>query len=220
MLPNPINCDEVYEMNKMVKLLGLSMAGLSLMMAANLTLANPAVGETAPDFELVDTNGANVALSSLKGKTVVLEWTNHQCPYVKKHYSSGNMQALQKEAVADDVVWVSVISSGEGKQGYVSDEQANSLSTERDASPTHVLLDSSGDIGKLYRAKTTPHMFIINPEGNVAYMGGIDDIPSADSADIEDANNYVRVALGEMKEGQPISTATSRPYGCSIKYKS
>lgn len=207
-------------MNKMMKLVSLSMAGLSLMMAANLTLANPAVGKTAPDFELVDTNGDNVALSSLKGKTVVLEWTNHQCPYVKKHYSSGNMQALQKEAVADDVVWVSVISSGEGKQGYVSDEQANSLSTERGASPTHVLLDSSGDIGKLYRAKTTPHMFIINPEGNVAYMGGIDDIPSADSADIEDANNYVRIALGEMKEGQPISTATSRPYGCSIKYKS
>ena len=204
-------------MKAMTKLLSIS-AGV--LMAANLAFAAPEVGKTAPDFDLVDTQGNTVALSSLQGKTVVMEWTNHQCPFVKKHYESGNMQALQKEAVADDVVWVSVISSAQGNQGYVDAEQADALTAERDASPTHVLLDASGDLGRLYDARTTPHMFVINAEGQVAYMGGIDDVPSADKADIDGAENYVRTALGEIKSGQAVTTATTRPYGCSVKYDS
>ena len=204
-------------MNAMTKLLSIS-AGV--LMAANLAFAAPEVGKTAPDFDLVDTQGNTVALSSLQGKTVVMEWTNHQCPFVKKHYESGNMQALQKEATADDVVWVSVISSAQGNQGHVDAEQADALTAERDASPTHVLLDESGDLGRLYEARTTPHMFVINAEGQVAYMGGIDSIPSADKADIDGAENYVRTALGEIKSGQAVTTATTRPYGCSVKYDS
>jgi len=204
-------------MNAMTKLLSIS-AGV--LMAANLAFAAPEVGKTAPDFDLVDTQGNTVALSSLQGKTVVMEWTNHQCPFVKKHYESGNMQALQKEATADDVVWVSVISSAQGNQGHVDAEQADALTAERDASPTHVLLDASGDLGRLYEARTTPHMFVINAEGQVAYMGGIDSIPSADKADIDGAENYVRTALGEIKSGQAVTTATTRPYGCSVKYDS
>ena len=205
-------------MKAMMKLLSVSTAGV--LMAANLAFAAPEVGKAAPDFEVIDTQGNTVALSSLQGKTVVMEWTNHQCPFVKKHYESGNMQALQKEAVADDIVWVSVISSAEGNQGYVDAEQANSLTAERDASPTHVLLDPSGDLGRQYEARTTPHMFVINAEGQVAYMGGIDDIPSADKADIDGAENYVRTALSEIKSGQAVTTATTRPYGCSVKYDS
>jgi len=130
------------------------------------------------------------------------------------------MQALQKEAVADDVVWVSVISSAEGNQGHVDAETADGLTAERDAAPTHVLLDPSGDLGRLYEARTTPHMFVIDAEGQLAYMGGIDDIPSADQADIDGAENYVRTALTELKNGQAVSTSTTRPYGCSVKYDS
>ena len=207
-------------MNKLIKLLSLPILGFIALSAANIANALPEAGQPAPDFEVVDTNGDTVSLSELKGKTVVLEWTNHQCPFVVKHYGSGNMQTLQKEAVSDDVVWVSVISSGEGKQGYVDAEKANQLSAERDASPSHILLDPTGELGHLYAAKTTPHMFVINAEGNVAYMGGIDSIPTADSADIPNATNYVRTALGEIKDGKPVSTSASRPYGCSVKYKS
>ena len=149
-----------------------------------------------------------------------MEWTNHQCPYVAKHYGSGNMQGLQGEAANDDIVWVSLISSAEGKQGYVDAEQANQLTSDRNAAPSHVVLDPSGDIGRLYKARTTPHMFVINTEGTLAYMGGIDDKPTADKADIKIANNYVRAALNEIKQGKAISTPTSRPYGCCLLYTS
>lgn len=198
----------------------MSIVSLGLLLATNLTFAKPVIGEAAPDFELVDTNGNNVALSSLKGKTVVMEWTNHQCPYVRKHYNSNNMQSLQKQVVSDDVVWITVNSSAQGKQGYLNAEQANELILEEGALPTHYLLDPSGDLGKSYAAKTTPHMYIINAEGTLSYMGGIDDTPTADRADIAGAKNYVRAAFKEIRDGKEVSSPSTRPYGCSVKYKS
>ena len=207
-------------MNKLNKFLSLPLLGFLAFAMASTVSAAPEVGKTAPDFNVLNINGDTVTLSELQGKTVVLEWTNHECPFVLKHYESGNMQALQKEAVNDGVVWVSVISSGEGKQGYVNAEKANALSVERGASPTHILLDPAGDLGHLYSAKTTPHMFVIAADGKLAYMGGIDSIASADKADIATADNYVRAALGEMKSGKAVSTPSTRPYGCSVKYKS
>ena len=205
-------------MKKFISFLTLPLLSVIALTLSTVVNAAPTIGDAAPDFTVADTNGNSVALSELRGKTVVLEWTNHECPYVKKHYGSGNMQALQSEAVSDDVVWVSVISSAQGKQGYVDATQANQLSTDRKASPSHILLDPQGELGQLYDARTTPHMFVISAEGQLAYMGGIDDKPTADKADIEGANNYVRAALSEVKEGKAVSTSTSRPYGCSVKY--
>jgi len=203
-----------------MKYMSCVVASAAMVLTANIAFAKPEIGEAAPDFKVMDTNGKEVSLSSLKGKTVVLEWTNHECPFVKKHYGSDNMQVLQKESTGEDVVWVSVISSGEGLQGYVEAAEANSLTKSRDAAPSHVLLDPSGELGKLYAAKTTPHMYIVNPEGNLAYMGGIDDTPSADKADVKTAKNYVRTALTEMKDGKEVTNASTRPYGCSVKYSS
>ena len=148
----------------------------------------------------MDSKGNTVSLSDLRGKTVVLEWTNNECPYVVKHYGSGNMQKLQTEASKDGVVWLSVISSAPGKQGHVSGAEADALTRSRKAAPAHVLLDEKGEIGKQYAARTTPHMFVINPEGTLVYMGGIDNRPTADKADIEGATNYVRPCLAVRKE--------------------
>ncbi len=180
--------------------------------------AAPTVGQQAPTFSAVDSSGQTVNLQDLKGKFVVLEWTNDGCPFVKKHYDSGNMQSLQKQAAADGAVWLSVVSSAPGKQGYVSGAQADELSTSRNAQPTHVLLDPSGDVGRLYEAKTTPHMFIVDPEGTLVYAGGIDSIPSADPADIPKATPYVQVALAEAIAGKPVTQAVTKPYGCAVKY--
>jgi peroxiredoxin len=176
------------------------------------------VGQPAPDFTGVDSNGNQHTLSQYKGKTVVLEWTNHDCPYVKKHYNSGNMQKLQQQASADGVVWLSVISSRPGKQGHVSGAKANKLTQSRNAAPTAVILDETSEIGLLYGAKTTPHMYIIDKTGELVYMGGIDSIPSSDEADITGARNYVRVALDAMAAGKAIEDSVTRPYGCSVKY--
>ena len=206
-------------MKTMIKTISAIGVG-AMLMAANLTYAKPEVGQPAPSFEMVDTQGNAVDLASLEGKTVIMEWTNHQCPYVRKHYESGNMQALQKESVSDDVVWVSVLSSAPGKQGYVEAEEANSIIAENGAAPTHMILDPSGELGQKYGAKTTPHMYIINASGDLVYMGGIDSIPSADKADIENAENYVRTALTQIKSGEEITTPSSRPYGCSVIYSS
>ena len=184
-------------------------------MAAN---ARVSVNQPAPDFTAVDSNGKEHRLSDFKGKTVVLEWTNHDCPYVRKHYDSGNMQALQKTATGKGIVWLSIISSAPGKQGHVSGAEANRLTSSRNAAPTAVLLDESGEIGRLYGAKTTPHMYIINEGGELVYMGGIDSIPSTDTNDIARATNYVDVALNALSSGQPIEDAVTRPYGCSVKY--
>jgi peroxiredoxin len=180
--------------------------------------ATPQVGTPAPDFTGVDTEGVSHKLSDYRGSTVVLEWTNHECPFVQKHYGTGNMQGLQKDAQSQDIVWLSIISSAPGKQGHVSPDQAKQLTQERDAAPSAVLLDADGKIGQAYQARTTPHMFIIDPEGTLAYMGAIDDKPTARWKDVETANNYVRTALAAMGNGQAVESASTRPYGCSVKY--
>jgi len=180
--------------------------------------AAPRVGEPAPDFEGVDTRGEVHRLADYRGKIVVLEWTNHDCPFVRKHYGAGNMQDQQREAAAQGVVWLSVISSAPGKQGHVSPQEADELTRKRDAHPDAVILDPEGKIGRSYAAKTTPHMFIIDAAGTLVYMGGIDSISSANPDDIPRATQYVRVALQEMAAGKPVSSAVTKPYGCSVKY--
>jgi peroxiredoxin len=181
--------------------------------------AAPEIGKPAPDFSAVDSNGKTVKLSDYLGKTVVLEWTNDGCPYVKKHYASGNMQTLQKEAAAKGVVWLTIISSAPGAQGYLTGDEANKLTGMRGAAPAAVLLDPEGTIGHLYDARTTPHMFIVNGEGTLVYMGGIDDKATTGVEDIKSAKNYVREALDDLAAGAQIEDAVTRPYGCSVKYR-
>jgi len=175
------------------------------------------VGERAPDFTAVDSNGNTHKLPDYAGKFVVLEWHNRGCPYTHKHYL-GNMQQLQREWTGRGVVWLTVISSAPGKQGYVTAEQENAYLKEVNASPTAVLLDPKGDLGRLYDAKTTPQMFVINPNGILVYDGAIDDRPTTDPADIPGAKNYLSQALTEAMAGKPVSIPTSTPYGCSVKY--
>lgn len=176
------------------------------------------INETAPDFTLTDSRGQTVSLSNYKGKLVVLEWTNHECPFVRKHYESGNMQKLQRDYTGKDVVWLSIISSAPGKQGHVSGEQAAELTKSRDAAPTAVLLDPTGKVGQSYGAKTTPHMYIIDKEGALRYAGGIDNIKSTDQEDIKTAKNYVAQSLDELLAGKPVSEPATAPYGCGVKY--
>ena len=177
------------------------------------------VGKPAPDFSAVDSNGKSVKLSDYRGKTVVLEWTNDGCPYVKKHYSSNNMQSLQKEAAKKGIVWLTIISSAPGAQGYLTGDEANKLTATRGAGPAAVLLDPDGTLGHLYDARTTPHMFIVNAEGTLVYMGGIDDMATTEVEDIKTAKNYVRAALDDLAVGAPIENTVTRPYGCSVKYR-
>jgi peroxiredoxin len=177
------------------------------------------VGQPAPGFTLVDSNGAKHSLADLKGKMVVLEWVNFECPFVGKHYGSGNMQKLQKAYTGKGVVWLSVNSSAEGKQGYFAPEKINALMREKGAAPTAYLIDTDGTVGTAYGAKTTPHMFVVDPKGTVVYAGGIDDTPSTDQADIATAKNFVSAALDEALAGKPVTTASSAPYGCSVKYR-
>jgi peroxiredoxin len=183
-------------------------------------LAYAQEAKQAPDFTAVDSNGKSHQLSGFKGKTVVLEWTNDGCPYVQKHYGAGNMQALQKAANEAGVVWLSVISSAPGTQGHATGAAANKLTTDRKAQPTAVLLDPTGKVGKLYDAKTTPHMYVINPEGKLVYAGAIDDKPTANQADIKGARNYVTEALTAVAAGKNPAVPTTRAYGCSVKYGS
>lgn len=175
-------------------------------------------GSTAPDFSVSDTNGKAVSLSSFKGKTVVLEWNNPGCPYVRKHYGAGNMQTLQKEATGQGVVWLTINSGPPGAQGHMNGLEAEQYVADRKASPSAYLLDPDGKVGRAYGATVTPHMFVIDPAGKVAYMGGIDDKPSANPDDIKGARNYVREALSAVVQGQPVKTTSARPYGCQIKY--
>ena len=177
------------------------------------------VGEPAPDFTATDSNGKTQRLSDYKGKYVVLEWHNQGCPYTRKHYDSGNMQRLQKEWTDKGVVWFTVISSAPGTQGYVTAPTENDYMKKMNAVPTAALLDPDGTVGHLYAAKTTPHMYIIDPKGVLIYNGAIDDHPTADQSDIPSSKNYVSVALGEAMSGKPVSDAATRPYGCSVKYK-
>jgi thioredoxin-related protein len=176
------------------------------------------VGESAPDFQATDSNGQVHKLAQYRGKFVVLEWHNNGCPYTRKHYESGNMQRLQREWIGKGVVWFSMISSAPGQQGYVTAQQENDYLKKMKASPSAVLLDPEGNVGRLYSAKTTPHMFIINPEGVLLYDGAIDDKATTDRADIATAKNYVSQALEEAMANKPVSIPTTRPYGCSVKY--
>ena len=190
-----------------------------LALALNLSaFAAVEPGETAPDFTLKDSKGNSQKLSSFSGKFVVLEWMNPECPFVKKHYSTGNMQSLQKEYTGKGIVWLSIISSAPGKQGYCTGPQAEANTKDQKASPTAVLLDPSGEVGQLYGAKTTPHMFVINPEGKLIYMGAIDSIRSANSSDCAKAENYIRQTLDAALAGKPVPTPETKSYGCSVKY--
>lgn len=183
-------------------------------------LAAPTVGQPAPAFVAVDSKGQQHKLADLKGKVVVLEWTNHECPYVKKHYGASNMQNLQKQAKAAGVVWLSVISSAPGEQGHVDGAKADELSASRQAAPTAVLLDPQGTIGKAYDARTTPHMYVIDAKGILRYAGGIDSIASAKPADIEKAEPLFKKAMEAVVKGESVTQAVTRPYGCNVKYKS
>jgi peroxiredoxin len=180
----------------------------------------PLVGQKAPDFALTDTAGKPVKLSDFQGRHVVLEWTNPGCPFVRKHYAPHNMQALQKEATGKTVVWLAINSTGDAHPDYLAPAQLGRWMQQQQAAPSATLMDEDGSVGKTYGARTTPHMYIVNPQGTLIYAGGIDSIASARQDDIKTATNYVRVGLNEALAGKPLTTPTSRPYGCSVKYKS
>ncbi len=190
----------------------------ALCLTSQSARAEPVIGQTAPAFTAFDSNGKSRSLSDFAGKTVILEWTNDGCPYVKKHYSSGNMQKLQQELTSKGAVWLSIISSAPGKQGHVNGAGANQLSASRSANPTAVLLDPAGTIGRAYEAQTTPHMFVIDKTGKLRYMGAIDDQPSTETATIATARNYVREAFAAVSAGRQVLETATDAYGCSVKY--
>lgn len=201
----------------------LAVAAIAILGAYAWNASRPAqaeavVGKAAPNFSLQDSNGRTRKLSDFRGRIVVLEWLNHDCPFVKKHYDSGNMQRVQREARAQGAVWLSINSSAAGKQGHVNGAQANALTRRKNAAPSAVLLDASGVVGRAYNAKTTPHMYLISAQGAVLYNGAIDDKPSTDVADVKGAKNYVLAALTQAKKGERISVPVTQPYGCSVKY--
>jgi len=189
---------------------------LTLLSAA--AIAAPAPGDNAPNFALTDIQGQKHALSDYKGKYVVLEWNNPECPFVHKHYDSGNMQKLQAEEESKGVVWLTINSASANRQGDLPPAQIEKFIQDTHAAPTAYMRDPDGTVGHLYGAKTTPHMFVISPDGKLIYEGGIDNKPTPDPADIPGATNYVRAALDEAMAGKPVTVATSRPYGCSVKY--
>jgi hypothetical protein len=181
-------------------------------------LVTRAVGQPVPDFTLPDANGRQVSLATFRGRTVVLEWNNPECPFTRKHYDSGNMQRTQTAATRDGVVWLTINSSAPGNQGHMDAAEAREVVAETGARPTHYLLDPRGQVGRAYGARTTPHMYVINAAGELVYAGAIDDRPTADSADTQGARNHVLAALSEIRAGRPVSVPTSRPYGCNVKY--
>lgn len=193
-------------------------AVVALALPAVPASAAPTIGKPAPNFRLADVNGKPVTLSDFRGKTVVLEWNNPGCPFVKKHYGSGNMQKAQAVAARDGAVWLTINSGAPGKQGHVNGAEARALLAQTGARPAAYLLDPRGVVGKTYDAKTTPHMFVVNKAGTLVYAGGIDDKPTANTADIAGARNHVLAALAELKAGKPVSVTASRPYGCGVKY--
>jgi hypothetical protein len=176
------------------------------------------LGQPAPNFTLADSNGRSVSLSDFRGRTVVLEWNNPECPFVRKHYGSGNMQRTQAAAARDNVVWLSINSGAPGNQGHMSGAEANAFVARSGARPAAYLLDPGGQVGRSYDARTTPHMYIVNPAGTLVYAGAIDDRPTANPEDINGARNHVLAALAELRAGRAVSVPTSRPYGCSVKY--
>jgi peroxiredoxin len=200
--------------------IALLAAGMVMACAEATGREGPAlqIGQPAPGFSVADTNGKTHSLDQYRGKWVVLEWLNHDCPYVRKHYNGDAMQALQKKYAGQGVIWLSVVSSAPGKQGHFPNERANQLTKEKNAAPHAVLVDSAGTMGRAYDARTTPHMFVIDPAGNIVYMGGIDDKPTAKAADLQTARPHVDIALQEAMAGKPVSVPTSQPYGCNVKY--
>jgi len=180
--------------------------------------ASPQIGQTAPDFEATDIEGNPFKLSDHKGEIVVLEWTNAQCPFVMKHYDSNNMQNTQKQVTEKGIKWITINSSAQGRQGNVTNEEAAKILEDKNAAPTAKILDPSGEIGKMYDAKTTPHMFVIDAEGTLAYAGAIDSNASPNPATIEGAENYVIAAVDELLAGKAVTTSQTQPYGCSVKY--
>ncbi len=197
-----------------IPIAAVSLAGLAIVPAA----AQQVTGKPAGNFRLTDADGKSVTLDQFKGRPVVLEWNNPGCPFVQKHYDSGNMQATQAKAKAAGAAWLTINSGAPGKQGYMTGPEAKKFVTAQKAQPTAYLLDPQGRVGKGYAAKTTPHMYLIDASGKLVYQGGIDDKPTADKADIAGARNHVLAALGEVKAGKPVSVAETRPYGCSVKY--
>jgi len=204
-----------------MKTLVTAAATLALLATATTASAKIANGTSVTDMTVTDSNGVEHNLSDFTGKRVILEWTNAGCPFVKKHYETDNMQALQKEAtVDDDTVWLSIISSAPGKQGYVSGEGANELTASRGAAPSAVVLDPAGEMGKTFAAKTTPHMYIIDEVGTLVYQGAIDDNSSARHSTVAGAKNYVRAAISDLDAGRSVAVSDTAPYGCSVKYSS
>lgn len=193
----------------------LTLAASTALFAAD----SPAVGTAAPDFSLTDSKGKAQTVSQYKGKYVVLEWFSPECPFVKKHYGSGNMQKLQEEFTGKGVVWLSIDSSAPGLEGHLTAEQANAKMTEWKTKQTALVLDPDGKAGRSYGAKNTPHMFVINPEGKIVYEGAIDSKATPNPSDIANSTNYVKVALEESLAGKTVSNANTKPYGCSVKYK-
>ncbi len=192
--------------------------GAAVLLNSGPAVASVATGEQAPAFSVVDANGATRTLAEFEGQMVILEWTNHQCPYVRKHYDAGAMQALQQETTADGIVWLQVISSAPGEQGHLDGPGALARVQTENAHPTATLLDASGVMGRAYGARNTPQMFIISPEGAVLYQGAIDDRPSARPSTLEGATNYVRAALADIAAGRSVQIAETTPYGCTVKY--
>lgn len=199
-----------------VGLLSLVFVGL----AAPVAAAQAPVGEAAPAFTLPDTDGDSHSLSDYEGKYVVLEWLNFGCPFVGKHYGSGNMQKLQKTFTEKGVVWLSIVSSAEGKQGYYPPEAMRTQKQQHNGHMSAILMDPEGEVGRTYGAKVTPHMYVINPDGRLIYKGGIDDKPTTDEADVEGAKNFVRNALTQAMNGKAVNPKTAPPYGCTVKYAS
>ena len=202
----------------MIRVRTFASAALAAALSIPSAQAAAVVGKPAPELSAPDTTGATRSLSAYKGKFVVLEWVNFECPFVGKHYGSGHMQKLQKDYTGKGVVWLSVNSSTAGSQGYYTSDKVNALLKQKGAAPTAYLLDTAGTVGRAYGARTTPHMFIVDPQGTLIYAGGIDDTPSTDQADMKTAKNYVSSALDEALAGKPVTTASSQAYGCSVKY--
>lgn len=200
---------------KLKRIPAILAAGLFL---ASIATAKVEVGAPAPDFTLTDIDGNSRSLSDYRGKTVVLEWVNQECPFVVKHYESGNMPKLQAQALADGVVWLLINSGHPGAQGDYSPEQVKAWQERNSASWTGYFRDQDGTVGRLYGAKTTPHMYVITADGTLVYNGAIDSIRSSNKADIAKAENYVTSALAAVAKGEPVATPTSQPYGCSVKY--
>jgi peroxiredoxin len=202
-----------------MKMKSFTLALLSLLTTALYAAESPAVGSAAPDFNLSDAKGKTHSLSEYKGKYVVLEWFNPVCPFVKKHYGSGNMQKLQGEYTGKGVAWLTIDSSAPGAEGNISAEQAQKVMKDWNTKQTALLLDPEGKAGRSYGARNTPHMFVINPEGKIVYEGAIDSKATPNPADIASSTNYVKAALDESMSGKPVSNSNTRPYGCSVKYK-